>query len=243
VEALWAACRSPALADGAPHDPYRWLLARKFDPLRVAHLDLARTLPTGAPCPPWASWWRKPWWDAGYRFLMPAYDARGALAGLIARWCGVEECPEKGWRKVSPPDGWPKSLNGKGGSPRGLAFANPTGRWLLARGPEARPGEGEPAWNGAVLLVEGHTDLVRLATAADADSSAVLGYVSGSWTPELAGRLPSVARVVVLPDSDPSGKGEEMAEKVVRTLGELDSAPRVVTADALRAHLERSRNG
>jgi 5S rRNA maturation endonuclease (ribonuclease M5) len=91
--------------------------------------------------------------------------------------------------------------------------------------------------------VEGHTDLVRLATAADADSSAILGYVSGSWTPELAGRLPSGARVVVLPDSDPSGKGEEMAEKVVRTLGELSSAPVVVPANALRAHLERSRNG
>ena len=247
VAALWAACGT-VKTYGAPsgnHDPCLWLWARGFCESWIAEMDLARGLPVGTACPSWAQYRGQAWADAGYRLILRAFDERGNLASLVARWTGIEDLKGTqnglGWRTVPPPDKWPKSLNARGGSIRGLAFANPMGRCLLERGPDASPGEGSGgpvSWDGSVWLVEGHTDLLRLATASDrvgADNRtpAVLGYVQGSWTPALAARLPAAADVVVLPDADPNGRGEQMAAAVVATLDRLVTRPVVLRADEI----------
>ena len=247
VAALWDACGTVKTygAPGGRHDPCRWLWARGFCESWIAEMDLARGLPVGTACPSWAQYRGQTWADAGYRLILRAFDERGNLASLVARWTRFEDFKddrgEMDTRAVPPPDKWPKSLNARGGSIRGLAFANPMGRWLLERGPDASPGEGSGgplSWDGSVWLVEGHTDLLRLATASDrvgADNRtpAVLGYVQGSWTPALAARLPATADVVVLPDADPNGKGEQMAAAVVATLDMLVTRPVVLRADEI----------
>jgi hypothetical protein len=209
VAALWAAAR-PVTSDA---EAEAWLRGRALDPLAVAGLDLARALPASAALPAWARIGGRPWSD-GWRLLLPVWGADGCMTGLRARWCGPGEAPRA------------KEVGGRGISAGPGVYADPVGRWLLARGPGARRAElaGGPfawPWSGVVVIGEGGPDWLTLA-ASDARSShgrptaAVFAVWAGAWSPELAARIPMGARVRLWTHGDDAG--EQYAREVIASL-------------------------
>ncbi|MEO8358696.1 MAG: toprim domain-containing protein [Vicinamibacteria bacterium] len=193
---LWARCGAAWDSSAAR----AWLDSRGIDAGRVTDSDLARTLPTDGALPTWATCGRRSWRDSGHRLVVPMRDHMGALASLHARFIGAD------------PGDTPKSLTPAGGSNRGLVMADPLGALVITG--EAR------AWARlTVLIAEGVPDfLTAAAQGSDADEagSAVLGIVSGSWTRDLAERIPTHARIVVAVDSD--APGEKYAATITETL-------------------------
>jgi len=81
-------------------------------------------------------------------------------------------------------------------------MADGWGRQILATG--RRP-EG---WGGELVVAEGMPDFLSWAiTFSDADEAApaVLGLTAGSWTPDLAGRVPDGTRVILATHADAAG--------------------------------------
>jgi hypothetical protein len=228
VAALWAAC-SP-LDTASIRDPaVPWLEGcekpgRGLDCRALGALDLARLLPLDPEAYPWPSW--IPWlgmdrseWLRVYRLAVPMYDHRGGLRALRFRAVTHvrEPSPEGGmrWRDLEVKAG-KKALAASGMTTSGLVLADPVGVALLRGELEGLP------WDGWVSVCEGEPDLWTCSTAMrrgkpdDAPTWATLGVVSGSWTDDLAARVPSGARVVVHTHADP--RGNEYAERIRRSL-------------------------
>jgi hypothetical protein len=226
----WAKVRQ---LDTAPDcEGVRWLDRRGLGGDRadgVSLLDLARLIPVELgdrfTLPGWAGVGRMTWRD-GWRLLLPTFDARGELAGLRARWIVDGDGPPIGG----------KEMGGRGLAHGGTVYADPVGRWLLARGPEARPGEvavGEVSrwgcgrlavgwrWSGRVVVAEGGADWLTAATAPTrarigATTAAILGVWAGAWTAEIGRRLPPGCEVLIA--TDPDAGGAELAAKIRATL-------------------------
>ena len=178
----------------------RWLEALLPGGAGVCPLDLARILPTpdeaaarwgirGARCrsmlPRWARWGALPWTEAGYRVLLPLYDARGRLRSLRARH--VDQ----------PPSGAPKAVSPAGCKVSGLVFANRLGVDMLR-------GLASPMM---VLICEGGTDTLAASLLSPPHvPRAILGVGSGAWTPEHAAQIPPGAEVVIATDPDEAGQ-------------------------------------
>lgn len=201
VRRVWSSC-APV---GDDHEVAGWLRTRGLDPARVH--DLVRALPERPHAPPWLPGWM----HRDYRAVLPAWDAHGQLRSLRFRAiCGAEV-------KARPPNGKADPRNEADGERRsysvaGLLLACPVGRWLLADAPKLRD-----VWDGRVVVTEGEPDFLTWATrSAVAPAPAVFGLWSGSWTPELAARIPDGARVVVRTHHD--GTGAKYARAVVETL-------------------------
>lgn len=195
-------------------------LARKHTPehaTRAAERDLARAWPR-ALRRPWARVRGQGWGEAGYRLVVPFYDASGALVALHAR------------RVIDSDDGLPKDVTPRDCSTHGLVMACPLARRVLAGDSdarsllvaitEARAARGDGA---ALVITEGLTDFLAWAAAcsdADEDAPAVLGIVSGSWSPpwgeELAARIPDGVSVCI--DTDDDEQGDRYAARIVETL-------------------------
>jgi hypothetical protein len=207
VEALWRECVRVDEVD----EVAQWLTARRIDAQSVADRDLARALPlelTGH-MPRW-TWFRQgdhgprvTWHDAGYLLIAQMVDARGAVRSLLAR------CVREGVE--------PKSRAASGFERRGLVLACPLGRQVLASGRlpawwpsdlplEVQICEGEKKWCIRCTL---HSD-------GDAFAPVALGIESGSWTDELAARIPDGACVYIA--TDPDDAGAKYATKIVRSL-------------------------
>ena len=162
--------------------------------MAVAGADVARALPDDASCPPWARFGRSTWVEADYRLIVPLYDARGDLVSVRARRVLVDE------RKV------PKALPPPGYNMRGAIMANPTARAVLAAGCR-------PAWWPAglpvrLVVTEGEPDFLTWSTSPASSGPSgvgVFGVMSGTWTPDLAARIPSGARVTIRTHDDPTG--------------------------------------
>lgn len=183
VHALWTRCR-PFHEDA---DTSAWARARGLDPNAIADRDLCRALPRDGSNPAWARLRGAPWPLGGYRAIAPLYDARGGLTSLHARNVNVA---------VKPKGGLPAKC-----SAAGLVLADSAGLMML------RTSE----LHGPLWIVEGVPDFLCCAcswsdSAGDA-APAILGVVSGSWTPEMAARVPSGARVVIAVHHDGSGQG------------------------------------
>jgi DNA primase len=108
-----------------------------------------------------------------------------------------------------------------------LVFACPFARLVLKHG-------AKPSWwaddapTFRVVVAEGEIDFLTCAAdASDANehAAAVLGVTSGSWTAELAARVPDGAVVVVATDDDKGG--EAYARRIVDTLAPRMRAGRV----------------
>ena len=195
-----------------------YLAGRGIDPVRVADLDAARALPLDVR-PSWTVHRpdedrpAAPWADTGHRLLVPMFDASAVMRNVRARYLGAGPCGRKGSAR---------------GSVAGLVFACPLARQVLERG--ARPSwwtDDAPAFR--VIVAEGEIDFLTWATeASDANehAPAVIGIVSGSWTAELAARIPDGAEVVVRTHADRGGV--EYATKVLETLAPRIAARRVV---------------
>lgn len=203
VRAFWASCGS------VNDDPVvsGWLRERRaLDPSVIAELDLARAIgPDEGSLPPWAGYggyrdkpWRS-WPSQGLRLVVPLYAADGGMRSLVFR------------RVFDTGRDWPpKSMAANGYQRAGLVMANAVARHLLEH-PLAQASE------MCVVIQEGETDwLTGCQTWARRDERAVFGLVSGSWTSDLAARIPRRARVIVRTDNDAGG--DQLAEPIIKSL-------------------------
>ncbi|MBL4849117.1 MAG: hypothetical protein JKY65_26630 [Planctomycetes bacterium] len=188
VRSLWESCFPVGIAQPVA----RWLQRRSLDVRGLEALDLVRALPLNPVPPRWARSRGGSWRESGHLAVLPVFDARGSLAGLRAR--AVTTGPER------------KELSACGQTSRGLVYACPRGRSLLA------------TRNGVRRLVvcEGWPDFATWATRLGDD--AVLGIYSGAWSEELAERVPSGLEVLIRRHEDEAGAA--YAEGVARTLAD-----------------------
>lgn len=190
VEALWSAA---VRVDSDP-EVAAYLAGRAIPPADVAARDLLRAVAPGARLPRWARYRgdqeaSRTWLESGHRLLVRVWDAAG-------EWRSV-----RAWRITDDPT--PKRLPPAGHLARGLVLASATavemlrGHWGPCRIVVA---EGEPDW----CLWSART------------RDPVLGVLSGSWTPELAARIPFGSEVVIRTHCDVAG--EKYARAVIDSL-------------------------
>jgi hypothetical protein len=180
-----------------------WLVSRGLSPATVADLDLARALPVDG-LDRWAAFRGTPW-SRGWRCVFRCFDEAGRLASLRARWV----------RPEPPPPGTDKAgaAAGGAGSAGGAVLACGLGRQVLQRGRA-------PSWWPreqlfAAVVVEGEPDWLTWACRSSGPTSpAVFGVYNGSWSPELAARVPDGARVAVRTHHDEAG------DRYARTVSE-----------------------
>jgi hypothetical protein len=182
---------------GGPVHEWRvaeWLRARGIDPWIVADRDLARTLPDGR-LPNWACMGGADWRQSLHLCLLPMYDHHGELESVHAR--SIQ--PETTRKGVFP----------LGHQVGGLVMADDAARLMLASGELAGP----------LWIVEGAPDFLTLASAwgdAADPAPAVIAIVSGSWTMEMANRVPDGTQVIIAVHQDDAG--EKYTEKITNTL-------------------------
>jgi hypothetical protein len=188
VRAVWAAC-VPAIED---REVAAYLERRGVDPVVVADRDLARALPADASGPPWARLRGLPWASSGHRLIAPLVDSRGRLSSLLARRIAESDTP--------------KSVAPSGHTRAALVLACALARLVLEHG-------ARPMWWASqaprlrLVIAEGEVDYLAAATRApDSEHApATLGIFSGSWTPEIAARVPDGAELVIATDADEAG--------------------------------------
>jgi hypothetical protein len=189
VTAIWAAARGVTYDDEVSA-----LLARRgLDPLLAEDLDLGRALSRDAQLPPWASYRGRPWTACGYRLVVPGYDARGAMRNLRA------------WRVTPAKDDSPKRIVCRRAA--GLVLADGLARQVLAAGAAPEWWADRPL---ELVITEGEPDYLtwamRYGSSAGLERApAVIGVCSGSWSPELAARIPDGARVSIRTHRDDAG--------------------------------------
>lgn len=182
-----------------------WLERRLGDGARDRR-GLVGALPRDVVQPGWAKWrvgdgprkvWR-PWAELGYRVILPMFGPDGLAYSVRARHVGTP----------SPDD--PKALPPIGCGYRGLVMACRVARMMLARGERPRSCRGP----FHLVVTEGEPAFLMWCMSSKVD--AVLGVVSGSWTAELAARIPDRTHVTIATDHDK--KGELYASKIVSSL-------------------------
>ena len=182
VNSTWSACLSVDAAVDVKawdHDPLTWLHSRGIDPDTVAAYDLVRMIPDGIELPAWAGSWSA----LGYRLVVQAFDSKGQLASLHARYTRPGEATIKAR--------WPT-----GYSMKGLVMANPVAVAML-QGKNRKPGK--------VVLCEGIPDFLTAATRLP--GATVFGFTAGSWQGDHAQCIPDGSTVYIMADSDAAGTG------------------------------------
>lgn len=166
-----------------------WIRSRGLDPLDVAIRGLAVALPPSAALPPWARYRGESWVETGHRLIVECFDAHGVARSV--RGCRVTDGDS------------PKRLPPAGCRASGLVLADAMGQEMLAHG--------WPLWAGAprVVIVEGEPDFLTMACELElleTPPHAVLGIWSGSWSADIAARIPDGAKVAVWTDADEAGE-------------------------------------
>jgi len=197
VASLWARCE-PVCENSALGLA---LFSRALDPAIITERDLARCLPMRGALPGWARCNGQDWRESGHPLCVPLWDAAGALASIHAR--------------SLQPDADPKGLSPAGHSSAGLVLADSFARQLLVTGiPEWWHHSQAPT----ILICEGVPDFLTNATHYGESESvpAVLGVLSGSWSQEVAARIPSGCRVIIRTHNDSAGQKycREIAESL-----------------------------
>jgi hypothetical protein len=145
--------------------------------------DLARVIPRGAALPCWARFLGHSW-AVTHRLVVPLFGPAGEMESIHAR--SLAAIVPGGQAKAASPTGYEVA---------GLVMANAPARAMLESG-ELPSGE--------LLVVEGLPDF--LAAAVAEPERAVLGILSGSFTPEIAARVPARARVEIRTHDDRAGE-------------------------------------
>ena len=241
VRALWAACgRLDAPGVGYATEPAIPYLAcpdpgRELPVDMLAALDLVRLVPRSGPRPSWIPLvgMSSSEWAAVYRLAVPMYDACGELRAVRFRAVDWVREPSAGgmrWRSLNVPRAR-KALAGRGTRLAGLVIADPMALALLRRSNDDAPvDDGGATWDGRIVIAEGEPDAWTWATvqrrrrwAREREAGtnrgatwAVFGVIAGSWTPEIAARIPDGAEVVVRVHSDPAG--DRYAAQIIETL-------------------------
>jgi CHC2 zinc finger len=203
VAALWGTCR----AVGDDTEVSAWLGSRALDVGAIEDFTLARALPSGIKLPSWAWFQGRSWNDLGYRCMLPMFDQQGALRSVRARRIGKGDGP-----KTLPPAGFRM---------RGLVMADALGRQLLMEG--KRPDFWPRKDALRIVVAEGEPDFLTWATKfsdADLTAPAVLGVVAGSWSDEIAARVPDGSRAIVRTHHDEPG--EKYARAIFTTFANRD---------------------
>jgi DNA primase len=177
VDALWSACTPVA---GDP-EAASVLAQRALDPELVDGDHLARAIPLDAALPRWAAYRGRPWIDTGHRLLVPMWDPSGELRTVRA------------WR-VTAGDS-PKRLPPGGYKAAGVVMADALGLAMLRGTADLR----------RIVVTEGESDFLTWAIRPKRVPTAVVGIVSGSFSPALAERFPFGALVIVRTDRDEAG--------------------------------------
>lgn len=187
VEALWAACvrvdRTLIHPDASDLAASGFLAQRRFFPLHVAGLDVARLLPLPEAFP-YPAWWPARWVRT-WRLAVPAYEPNGTLASLHAR----AVAPVSG---DDPKTRWPKDCDAGG-----LLMADAAGLALL---------RGESTAEAAIVA-EGLTDLIAFSLWSTRTGRGwpVLAVTSGGARAFADVRWPAGAVCYVATDNDAQG--------------------------------------
>ena len=212
IRTLWKQC-IPVTRD---LEVAAWLAGRCLDPDTIARLDLVRSLPlTQVQLPSWARMGRASWVQSSHRIIVRFWNPCGELATLHAR--------------AAKADTKPKGISPRGFDIQGTIMADRHGWELLRSGTTDRD----------VLIAEGVPDwLVWSIWSRNTTSKApaVLGVISGSWTDELAMRIPDRARVLVRTHRDKAG--HKYADKITASL-----ISRCTVMRRARPSSEESQNG
>jgi hypothetical protein len=202
VGELWRLC-VPVSDDP---EAVAYLTRRALPVAAIEDRDLARVIPPNARLPRWARVGSRSWVDLGNRLVLPLFGPDGRLVSVRARY--VREAP--------PVLG--KSLAPGGLVSGGTVLADPLARLVLASG--AAPGWWPVDEPLRIIVGEGEPDFLTWATRStdgDATAPAVISIPgSGSWTAEVAARIPSRATVLVQTHDDDAG--EKYAQAVARSL-------------------------
>jgi hypothetical protein len=202
VGALWSRCVR-VCDDGGEVAAY--LEGRGIPAGAVEDLDLARALPADAILPPWAGRAGRPWPISGHRLIVPLFDSAGVLVTLQAV-------------AVNPAE--PSKLWPRGGGPAGAVFADPLARLWLSREPMGDGSDpAEAVRRYGLVVAEGAPDFLTWATnwgEACEDAPAVVAVAAGSWTAELAARVPDGTNVTLA--THPDKAGDRYAQEVARSL-------------------------
>ena len=202
IGAFWSMCHPVS------DDPeiVRWLEGRGLSAEAIGRYDVARALPREAHLPPWASYRgdpalrpnAEPWTALGYRLIVPLHDEAGVIRSVRAR-------------AVGPTDG-PKALPPTGYAAKGLVMADPLAAMMLALG--SWPEHAEKR----VVVSEGEPDFLTWASrGTGARTLAVLGIAgAGTWTKEIADRIPDGSTVIIRTDQDDAG--DRYAEQITASL-------------------------
>jgi hypothetical protein len=197
-----------------------WCSKHLVNATSVADQRLAIALAPRDPFPTFPAWaycGKRTWLVLGYLVIVRLYDARGELRSYLARTVDAE------------PKGPAKSLGAQGFPRAGLVMACPLAQQMLRFG--THPSQWPAQSSGAnveplrwpveqpfrVMIAEGERDYLALASsaaAADVCRPAIMGIYSGSWTREIASRIPDGTRVILLRDDDAAG------HKYARTIAE-----------------------
>ncbi len=190
VERLWSEA-GPVDADP---DVAAYLDGRAIPATSVAARDVLRALRPAQPLPRWARYRgdqerARTWLESGHRILVRVWDHLGDLRSVRAWRIGDDPTPKR-----LPPSGYRAG---------GLVLANGAAREVL-RG----------AWGPCrVVIVEGEPDWALWCTRTGVP---VIGVLSGSWTAELAARVPFGSEVLVRTHTDPAG--DKYARQVIDSL-------------------------
>ncbi len=210
------------LGDGPALAGIVWAERRGFDPPELLRRDLVRVLSPRSVCPRTLRVGGVSWLEAGYRLLLPIFDAQGELAGVRGRQIDGPEAAMSPLGEGPLPGA--KEIMPAGHRAQGLCFADEAGREML-RGQGEAPRE--------VWIVEGGPDfLTAVSVLGEGPGHAVLGIFAGSWTAELAAKIPGGARVVIA--TDPDGPGETYARRIAATLAGRCELMRLVLSEGLR---------
>lgn len=181
VKRVWH--QSPKAEDDTECSAY--LVSRRIDPGNAP----AKAIPKTATLPRWASYWGDadqptPWLNSGHRLIIPTFDANGIWRSLRAIRVTENDTPKR-----LPPCGF---------RAQGLVMANRQGVLMLRK--QSAPDR--------VVIVEGEPDWLVWASRTPPNTEcpyAVLGVVSGSWSPELATKFPNGCNVILRTHGDKTG--------------------------------------
>ena len=190
-----------------------WLASRSLDATLVADGDcLARVIPRGANVPPWACCNGRPWPASGHRVVVPMFGPTSKVPVSVRA------------RRIVP--GEPKAVAPRGLGVRGVVMANQVAGQMLAE--HRLPTDWPTVHRFRVAIAEGEPDFLSLATywAGQRLSPAVIGVVSGSWTPDIAACIPDGSLVEIR--TDPDRTGDLIADAINATLGSRCEVERVV---------------
>ena len=198
VDALWSAS-IPVGSDPEVAEWFRYRYRSLSVCERIELWDLARALPSDVEPPGWARCRSGPWNGTGHRILFRLWDHTGQDVSLRAR------CVD--------PNVTPKSLVPSGFSVRGLVLSDPLGLQLLSG---TVPEWWEPH---EIIISEGEMDWATWASRqpeVDPQGPACFGVEAGSWSQDVADRIPDGAAVVLRTHHD--APGERYAEQIAETL-------------------------